>query len=117
MCLVEKVEIYFEELLSWTANGPISMNCKWSDFNAPQLVTNQLILGTKWPYNVQNTCAQGAESNFIGAGIYPTLAMFNHSCDPSIVRFYVEDVVAVQESILLVRITGDIWKTLELLKV
>ena len=30
------------------------------------------------------------------SGIYPTLAMFNHSCDPSIVRFYVEDVVAVQ---------------------
>ncbi len=39
---------------------------------------------------------EGAESNFIGAGIYPTLAMFNHSCDPSIVRFYVEDVVCVQ---------------------
>lgn len=32
----------------------------------------------------------------LSAGIYPTLAMFNHSCDPSIVRFYVEDVVAVQ---------------------
>ena len=32
----------------------------------------------------------------LSPGIYPTLAMFNHSCDPSIVRFYVEDVVAVQ---------------------
>ena len=29
---------------------------------------------------------EGATSNFIGAAIYPTLAMFNHSCDPSIVR-------------------------------
>lgn len=39
---------------------------------------------------------EGASSNYIGAGVYPTLAMFNHSCDPSIVRFYVEDVVCVQ---------------------
>ena len=35
-------------------------------------------------------------TSYSSPGIYPTLAMFNHSCDPSIVRFYVEDVVAVQ---------------------
>ena len=29
---------------------------------------------------------EGAKSVFIGAAVYPTLAMFNHSCDPSIVR-------------------------------
>lgn len=39
---------------------------------------------------------EGASSTFIGAAIYPTLAMFNHSCDPSIVRFYVTDIVCVQ---------------------
>jgi hypothetical protein len=39
---------------------------------------------------------EGAQSVFIGAAVYPTLALFNHSCDPSIVRFYVEDVVCVQ---------------------
>ncbi len=39
---------------------------------------------------------EGASSVFIGAAVYPTLAMFNHSCDPSIVRFYVEDWVCVQ---------------------
>ncbi|QQP36548.1 Uncharacterized protein FKW44_021684, partial [Caligus rogercresseyi] len=39
---------------------------------------------------------EGAKSVFIGAGVYPTLAMFNHSCDPSVVRYYVEDVVCVQ---------------------
>lgn len=39
---------------------------------------------------------EGAKSVFIGAAVYPTLAMFNHSCDPSIVRFYVEDKVCVQ---------------------
>lgn len=27
---------------------------------------------------------------FIGAGIYPTLARFNHSCNPSIVRYSTE---------------------------
>jgi len=40
--------------------------------------------------------AEGATSKFIGAGIYPTLAMMNHSCDPCIVRYYVEDYVIVQ---------------------
>ena len=28
--------------------------------------------------------------------VYPTLALFNHSCDPCIVRYYVEDHVVVQ---------------------
>ena len=28
--------------------------------------------------------------------MYPTLALFNHSCDPCIVRYYVEDHVVVQ---------------------
>ncbi|RZC42755.1 SET and MYND domain-containing protein 4 [Asbolus verrucosus] len=27
------------------------------------------------------------KSDYIGAGLYPTLALFNHSCDPSIVRY------------------------------
>jgi len=39
---------------------------------------------------------EGAKSVFIGAAVYPTLALFNHSCDPSIVRYYVEDKVVVQ---------------------
>merc|ERR1719334_898910 len=42
------------------------------------------------------TSQEGAKSAFIGAGVYPTLALFNHSCDPSIVRYYVEDWVVVQ---------------------
>lgn len=28
----------------------------------------------------------GYKSEYIGGGVYPTLALFNHSCDPSIVR-------------------------------
>ena len=28
-----------------------------------------------------------SESLFVGAAIYPTLALFNHSCDPGIVRY------------------------------
>lgn len=27
------------------------------------------------------------QSDYIGGGVYPTLALFNHSCDPSIVRY------------------------------
>ena len=45
---------------------------------------------------VSKTSAEGAKSVFIGAAVYPTLALFNHSCDPCIVRYYVEDYVIVQ---------------------
>jgi len=45
---------------------------------------------------VSKTSQEGAKSAFIGAAVYPTLALFNHSCDPSIVRYYVEDYVVVQ---------------------
>ncbi|XP_043190346.1 SET and MYND domain-containing protein 4-like [Amphibalanus amphitrite] len=30
----------------------------------------------------------GSESVFVGAAVYPTLALFNHSCDPGIVRYF-----------------------------
>ena len=33
---------------------------------------------------------EGSKSVYIGAACYPTLALFNHSCDPSIIRFYIE---------------------------
>ena len=36
---------------------------------------------------------EGSKSAYIGAACYPTLAMFNHSCDPSIIRFYIEGLV------------------------
>ena len=39
---------------------------------------------------------EGSKSVYIGAACYPTLAMFNHSCDPGIIRFYIEDYVCVQ---------------------
>jgi len=39
---------------------------------------------------------EGSKSAYIGAACYPTLALFNHSCDPSIIRFYIEDNVCVQ---------------------
>ncbi|KAH8415808.1 hypothetical protein KR222_001194 [Zaprionus bogoriensis] len=33
--------------------------------------------------------AQGSEKSiFIGGAIYPTLALFNHSCDPGVVRYF-----------------------------
>ena len=45
---------------------------------------------------MSKTSQEGAKSVYIGAGVYPTLALFNHSCDPCIVRYYVEDYVVVQ---------------------
>jgi SET and MYND domain-containing protein 4 len=30
---------------------------------------------------------EGVKSVFMGAAVYPTLSLFNHSCEPSIVRY------------------------------
>ncbi|ENN76352.1 hypothetical protein YQE_07129, partial [Dendroctonus ponderosae] len=35
--------------------------------------------------------SSGFEAACIGAGLYPTLALFNHSCDPSLVRYNVRN--------------------------
>ena len=47
-------------------------------------------------YSQTAVSSEGAKSTYIGAAVYPTLALFNHSCDPAIVRYYVEDYVVVQ---------------------
>ncbi|KAH0820334.1 hypothetical protein GEV33_002458 [Tenebrio molitor] len=43
--------------------------------------------------NTEESVVEGIQtfykSEYIGAGLYPTLALFNHSCDPSIVRYNV----------------------------
>ncbi|KAJ8951452.1 hypothetical protein NQ318_006883 [Aromia moschata] len=36
------------------------------------------------------------ENATIGAGLYPTLALFNHSCDPSIVRYNIKNKMVVR---------------------
>lgn len=36
-----------------------------------------------------------ASSNFVGAALYPTLALFNHSCDPGVVRYFCGTTVVV----------------------
>ncbi|KAG5899711.1 hypothetical protein JTB14_030102 [Gonioctena quinquepunctata] len=36
------------------------------------------------------------ENATIGAGLYPTLALFNHSCDPSIVRYNIKNKIVVR---------------------
>jgi len=56
-------------------------------FNAHEVAQFEMVSKTK---------QEGAKSVFIGAAVYPTLALFNHSCDPCIVRYYVEDFVVVQ---------------------
>ncbi|CAB4058311.1 unnamed protein product [Lepeophtheirus salmonis] len=44
-------------------------------FNAHEIAQFEMVAKDK---------EEGAKSVFIGAGVYPTLAMFNHSCDPSV---------------------------------
>ncbi|XP_052868960.1 SET and MYND domain-containing protein 4 [Anopheles cruzii] len=36
------------------------------------------------------------KSTFIGGGLYPTLALFNHSCDPGVTRYYRGNQVCVR---------------------
>ncbi|KAF6205866.1 hypothetical protein GE061_020040 [Apolygus lucorum] len=36
------------------------------------------------------------KSIFVGAGLYPTLALFNHSCEPSIIRYFEGNKVVVR---------------------
>ncbi|XP_055597177.1 SET and MYND domain-containing protein 4 [Uranotaenia lowii] len=36
------------------------------------------------------------KSTFIGGGLYPTLALFNHSCEPGVTRFYRGNAVCVR---------------------
>ena len=50
---------------------------------------------------VARNTEEGSKSVFIGAAVYPTLAMCNHSCDPSIVRFYIESTVCVQVNVTI----------------
>ena len=38
----------------------------------------------------------GAKSQLIGAAVYPTLALFNHSCEPGLTRFFTGDTITVQ---------------------
>ena len=38
----------------------------------------------------------GAKSQLIGAAVYPTLALFNHSCEPSLTRFFSGSTITVQ---------------------
>ncbi|KAF7268904.1 hypothetical protein GWI33_018006 [Rhynchophorus ferrugineus] len=44
----------------------------------------------------QNIFSANYESVTIGAGVYPTLAMFNHSCDPSVIRYNVKNKMIVR---------------------
>ncbi|XP_060525878.1 SET and MYND domain-containing protein 4-like [Cylas formicarius] len=38
----------------------------------------------------------GFENIAVGAGLYPTLSLFNHSCDPSIVRYNIKNKMVVR---------------------
>ncbi|KAJ6633064.1 SET and MYND domain-containing protein 4, partial [Pseudolycoriella hygida] len=44
---------------------------------------------------VESRSDKSSKTVFIGGGIYPTLALFNHSCNPDIVRYYKGNAVHV----------------------
>ncbi|CAK9796407.1 SET and MYND domain-containing protein 4 [Anthophora plagiata] len=37
-----------------------------------------------------------AKNNFIGGGLYPTISLFNHSCNPGIIRYFVGTTMVVR---------------------
>ncbi|XP_057377156.1 SET and MYND domain-containing protein 4-like [Daphnia carinata] len=38
----------------------------------------------------------GAKTFFLGAGVYPTVALLNHSCEPGVIRCFIGDVMIVR---------------------
>uniref|UniRef100_A0A182TQX6 MYND-type domain-containing protein n=1 Tax=Anopheles melas TaxID=34690 RepID=A0A182TQX6_9DIPT len=45
---------------------------------------------------IRETAEDIGKSTFIGGGLYPTLALFNHSCDPGVTRYYRGNQVCVR---------------------
>uniref|UniRef100_A0A182NUN6 MYND-type domain-containing protein n=1 Tax=Anopheles dirus TaxID=7168 RepID=A0A182NUN6_9DIPT len=45
---------------------------------------------------IRDTPEDIGKSTFIGGGLYPTLALFNHSCDPGVTRYYRGNQVCVR---------------------
>uniref|UniRef100_A0A182QSN0 MYND-type domain-containing protein n=1 Tax=Anopheles farauti TaxID=69004 RepID=A0A182QSN0_9DIPT len=45
---------------------------------------------------IRDTPDDIGKSTFIGGGLYPTLALFNHSCDPGVTRYYRGNQVCVR---------------------
>ncbi|BES93949.1 set and mynd domain-containing protein [Nesidiocoris tenuis] len=71
-----------EELIG----GLILRHLQSMQFNVHEI--SELIFHTNDP--------QSWKSNFVGAGLFPTLALFNHSCDPSIIRYFERSKVVVR---------------------
>lgn len=76
LCL--KIASYFENSESEFnfIGGLVLRNLQFLQFNTHEV------------YELQESKAdKSSKTIFIGGGIYPTLALFNHSCNPDIVRF------------------------------
>lgn len=79
-----KVAGFFEDALNMDDPDDIryiafllSRNLQFIQFNSHEVFD---LLVTK--------SGKDSRTVFIGGGLYPTLALFNHSCDPSIVRYF-----------------------------
>ena len=81
-------------LKSYSSTHTKWLNLKWS----PGQFRNRILIHIQFKEDCMTFCLcrdkeEGAKSVFIGAAVYPTLAMFNHSCDPSIVRYHINRVL------------------------
>lgn len=59
--------------------GLLLRHIQFLQFNAHEIFETELKKGQK---------LDQARTVFIGGGVYPTLSLFNHSCDPGVVRYF-----------------------------
>uniref|UniRef100_A0A1B6CWC9 MYND-type domain-containing protein n=1 Tax=Clastoptera arizonana TaxID=38151 RepID=A0A1B6CWC9_9HEMI len=85
--------------------GNIDDKPETNDLTQEELYIGSLILHhlQVLQFNAHEVCqlvvkniAENSYSQFIGGAVYPTLALFNHSCNPGIVRYYKGNRVVVQ---------------------
>ncbi|KAL0276412.1 UNVERIFIED_CONTAM: hypothetical protein PYX00_003995 [Menopon gallinae] len=67
--------------------GLILRHLQFLQFNAHEIFEMELKKGQK---------LDKSRTVFIGGGIYPTLSLFNHSCDPGVVRYFRGSTVVVR---------------------
>lgn len=68
--------------------GLILHNLMTIQFNAHEI--SELVI-PKADNNLAN-----AKSKFIGGGLYPTISLFNHSCNPGIIRYFIGTTMVVR---------------------
>lgn len=85
---IENVQTEHLELIG----GLILKNLQILQFNAHEV--SELQCPTPRPS--KNIVKHDGKSVFLAGAVYPTLALFNHSCDPGIVRYFCKSTVVIR---------------------